>query len=80
MQKSETYSVNALDFGRRIPPHVATDLGDGTTKGGSGEVVSGARMLKGQALAADWLKNGRKSPINRRGFGRNFALKLAAFW
>ena len=76
MQKSEPYSVNAQENGRRLPPHVAADLGDGTAEGGSGEVVSGARKLGGQALAADWSRFGRKTPINRRGFRPNLKKQI----
>ena len=66
-------------IGRRLQPHVAAVSGDGTAEGGSGEVVSGARKLGGQALAADWSRIGRNLPINRRGFGRSLGRKLFAF-
>ena len=58
---------------------MAVDLGDGTSEGGSGEVVSDVRMLKGQALASDWMQIDRKLPINRQGFGRILRHKLLAF-
>ena len=58
---------------------MAADLGDGTAEGGSGEVVSGARMLKDQAMAADWSKSGRILGIKGQGFGRILKHKLLPF-
>ena len=40
--------------GRRLPPHVAVDSGDGTAEGGLGKVVYGVGLAWGPSLAADW--------------------------
>ena len=79
MQKSETYSVNAQENGRRLPPHMAAVSGDGTAEGGQGEVLHGARKLGGQALAADWPEIGRIFAIKWQGFGRILKHKLLPF-
>jgi len=58
---------------------MATIFGDETAKGGLGEVLHGVRMLKGQALAFDWMQNGHKSPINTKGLAESLKQKLMAF-
>ena len=75
MQFQKTCSVNAKN-GRRLPPHVAADSGDGTAEGGLGKVVYGVGLAWGPSLAADWSGFGRKTPINRRGFRPNLKKQI----
>ena len=76
--KFQKCSVNTKN-GRRLPPHVAAVSGDGMAEGGLGEVLHGARKLGGQALAADWSKNGRILGIKGQGFGRILRHKSITF-
>lgn len=52
--------------------HVEAIFKDGMAEGGLGKVVSGAKSLGGQAMAFDWLQNGRISPINKSKMAKGF--------
>ena len=75
-KNQKTCNVNA----ESQPPlfsHMATISGDGTVEGGLGEVLHSARKLGGQALAADWSKNGRISSIKEPRVSYFWSMKLA---
>ena len=62
-----------------LPPHVTAVSGNGTAKGGLGEVAYSVEKIKGQALSFDWVKNGQNLAINSEGFGQSLGFKLDVF-
>ena len=62
-----------------LPPHVATISGDAMAKGGSGEVISGAKMLGGQAMACEWPRSGQFFAIKGAESLKNLGFKFVEF-